>query len=366
MRHISYYTWKTLRKNLIFITVFSSQIVIVALFTFFSSIQLASVIDYKQTTNKLKPFNLVHFKTYYGTDYAIYNSEMNKELANLLDHQHIAYSSIDSIRLEEYPDIPVVIGIGGFGGIYSIGDTSDQQPVAYIGKDVNKIQVGDQFTFGAGVRQPLTISQQLTDHISYMRYQTPVDLDHSIVILTTYSQFMALYGTNDLEQIVTNTVLINPSSDRIKTFIDVMTKSDFFNFSPVYWNNQAPVTYKELLNSSLFFIIFFAITMLFIFIGLIGNLFRMIEQNIRQYAIHRMYGASGVAIASQLLLYATIVLLLPLSLSYGMIQGVDPEGLPVYIFAGFLITSIVIVATPALRYVYRTSLIEMMKRDESR
>jgi hypothetical protein len=365
MRHISYYTWKTLRKNLVFITIFSSQVIIVALFTFFASIQMAGVIDYKQTTEKLKPFNLVHFKTYYGTDYAIYTPEMNKQLMYLLDKQQQAYSSIDSIRLPEYPDIPVIIGIGGFGHVYSISDTTNQLPVAYIGKDVSDIHVGDQVTFGASVRQSLTISHQLKDHLSYMRYQTPVDLDESIIILTTYSQFMESYGANDLEQIVTNTVLIDPSSERIKQFIDVMTQSDFFNFSPVYWNFQAPFAYKELLNSSLFFIIFFFITMLFIFMGLIGNLFRMIDQNIRQYAIHRMYGASGIGIASQMLLYVTIVLLIPLSLSYSIIQAVDPEGIPLYIFASFLVISISIVVTPALRYVKCTSVTELMKRDES-
>jgi len=365
MRHLSYYTWKTWRKNLVFIILFSTQIMIVSLFTFFASIQTASMLDYKQTTQKLEPFDLVYFKTYYGTDYATYTREMNEQLSTLFDQRKQAYSSVDSIRLEQYPDVPVVIGIGEFGHVYGIGDTPTNQPVVYIGKDVSQVQVGDQITFGAGVQQSLNISHQLTNHVSYMRYQTPVDLDESIVILTTYSQFMKSYGANDLEQIVTNTVMVNPEANQIKQFIDTMTRSDFFNFSPVYWNVQAPIAYKELLNSSLFFIIFFGVTMLFIFLGLVGNLFRMIEQNMRQYAIHRMYGASKADIARQLLLYTTIVLLLPLSLSYMMIQAVDPQGIPLYIFIVFLVISIGIVAIPALKYLNRTSLIELMKRDET-
>ncbi|WP_350344459.1 hypothetical protein PRVXT_000873 [Proteinivorax tanatarense] len=333
MKKIIYYTGKDVSSNLTSIVLFIGQLVLAVSFIFIGAGQLISNHQYANLADNLYEYDVINFNVYYGVNPVNLNNEM-EELVIEKFKTNKGFSFVNSLHFSEFPNVNVVVGLGEFGEIFDLypDKETSNDPLVLLGSGVSKVDVGEKIPFGVTEREELVVNERLPQNTSYLQKQTYINLDDSIVILTTLERFNDSYKKIYNEEIITNMGLINTADDELQNFIEVMSQNDTLDLSPVRLNTVAPDLYSETKESVMVFFVFFLLTIIFIGIGIISSLIRLVDNNLQEYAIHRLYGATLKELYLRTVLYVLAIVAVPFIFSFSFSKVASPAEIPLAYF----------------------------------
>lgn len=364
---------KDIRKNLLFLLIFYLQIVIFVVVIVMAATKTPGIVKLRNHLSVLDKNNVVTFQSYYKpTDYVIDLPQIvQDELVNIFDSEKRAFSTSGgySRSIPEYPDRAVLIVVGNFADLYPIGiKTPDNQTQAYIGDNIKDIPLGASFSFGGKTTVPVKVVGRLAPNSSFYSRTLEQSLNDTIVITTPYQTLPKLFGTFFDEELIQNTNFINPSEEEITRYVKTVNTSKVINVLPYSASALFSKNYKMNLFNQWFFLLFFSIAFIFNLMGIIANLMNTINKNLRDYAVHYMYGATIVNILQRIVFYIFLILLPPVLIAYifinlmGLFQNLPVWAPPLY-FVFFVFASAVIVSIYPLKKLQTTNLQTLIRRD---
>lgn len=295
-----------------------------------------------KTMKNIEKYNLVYFQVPFNDRGFTYSGEIDEMLTELLDLKHAAYSIADSVTLENESKQKVVVGMGAafaevFGLAPYIKNNEFSHPIALLGADVKHIKVGESIPFGTVKKVNVKVAGRLPPHANYMNRTAVAGLDRSVLILTSKEQMIEFYGYYHLKEWVRNVVLLNPSPSTLIDYVSVFGKSNF-GLTPIQFNTAAFKHYDNIYTFTVRAFLFYLIAILFLLINLVVNVLQLVWRNMREYAIHLLYGARYSQIYIRTILYLFMMITLPLFFSFYQIWSIGMgEWIPFF----WVITAIV-------------------------
>lgn len=329
MKKNLYYALKDVKRNLISIIIFIFLSIIFIFYIYFSVYQLQKNQQFGYYIKKLSDYNFVNFNVYYKDNEMVKPSpEIIQMLTEVLDNKQQGFTVIDDLELPEDPDLNIVIGLGRFGEIFELNANKKSTDTrVLIGSKMEDLHVGDTIQFGMNQGEKLVINDQLPINSSYLNKQFSVSLDNSIVILTTFENFYKNYPAYHIDRIIGNVSLLNPSDDEINKFVEIISENSNFYVSPYLFNKTAPAIHRETMMNSLFFLLFFLFTIIFISVSIISSLLLLIDDHLQEYAIHRIYGATQIDLFWRTIIFILFIIVFPLFFAFILTRMIAPEQL---------------------------------------
>lgn len=364
MNKTLYYVCKDLRTNIPMIVFFIGQLLIVNFYFYFCIAEIISNYDYGNQIKKLRDHNIVEFDVFYGAQPVSITPDIDILLTDVLDHNGKGYSVLDHIHFDEYEQVQTVIGLGAFGRIFGLTPEKNtiDDPILLIGSNVKNLNVGDKIPVGIVTQEDLVITSRLPEGSSYLKGQRSINLDNSIVLLINYENFKFYYDYYYIEPIISNIGLANPSNEELYNFISIISKSEYFTLSPKIFNEYSAEVFNINKSNNFFFFVFFLVTILFIFLGIISNISIMIDQKLKEYAINRLYGASLFHLYCRTVLYLIFIVAPPFILSYLIINMIE-DLIPLSLFLFILLISVLLLSILPIRQIKKNDMLHFLRRD---
>jgi len=295
------------RKPIVFVF-FAIQLSIPLLFSWVSLDYALDAMRYIRHVNQVASKNVVFFSPHLGAMNQWHISQGAKELlVATLDESRRGYSVVESVRLRNYPNLNIVIGLGAFGEVFQLdsGSKDHSKPLLLIGHKVDALQVGSTVEFGERNVAELTVMGRLPQGASYIKTGALESLDNSMLILAEAQSIMG-YFFNDWEygtEIVHNTCLLNPTGEELINYVSLMSKETGMALNPRDLSGYAKQHFGGNFYGSLYFLIFFGIAMLFVIVGIVTNMLQLLDSRMTEYAIHLLSGASMWHLFSRIVIY---------------------------------------------------------------
>lgn len=310
------FAFRDIRKEPLLFAFFAFQMIVA---TFFLSIYMDRVISLARDIDQVSRFSqhdLTFFSPHLGTVSQRRITERAAELLReIFDLKRAGYSVIETITPEGYPDVKVVAGVGAWEEIFlqDISPPRNQDIAVFVGSRVKSIEVGDGVKFGKTRTVELNVSGRLPEGSVYFQGGSPLSLDHALLFLVDFQCLTETYypAWYFWDEIIFNTVLVNPSGEELLEFITGIREETGLILNPFdqdYYHNN----YRRFLSGARLSIIFFSVTTVFIFFGLLSNILLLLESNMREYAIHLLHGAGMPQLYSRIAIYVFLLVSIPL------------------------------------------------------
>ncbi|KAF0197940.1 MAG: hypothetical protein FD169_3 [Bacillota bacterium] len=304
------------RKPIVFVF-FAIQLTVPIFFCCLSLIQVVDSVQYIRHVNQVSDYKVVFFSPQIGTMRQWRISQGAKELlVATLDEARRGYSVVETVKLRDYPNLNIVIGLGAFVEVFQLRNDSKEssKPLVLIGHDVDALQVGSTVEFGRRNTTDLTVSSRLPQGASYVMPGGLKSLDKSLIILTEAESMMD-YFFNDWEygvQIVTNTCLISPTGTEMSEFVTRMRNETGMALNPIDLGAYAEQHYQGNFYGVLYLLVFFGITMVYVVVGIVTNTIQLLDSRMTEYAIHLLSGARMWHLCSRIVIYLLLLVSLPI------------------------------------------------------
>jgi hypothetical protein len=257
--------------------------------------------------------NIIIFRPFYPIHGTIDMSKITHSLQDHMDNLGDAFSVISSMHVESYPDIPVIIGIGSYGQAFNLipdglKNNGDDYTVL-IGSNIQKLNIGSTLYLSG---QKYEVNGRLKPGSFGLHYQNSISLDDSIVILSTFNNFTKneIYPTY-IEELLTRVGFIGASDEEIEAFAQLMGEGGYITLIPENVNTYIAPKRIQYYRISLLISIFIFIIAFFICIGMLCTLLIMIDRNIREFTIHRLYGCRLSYLYIHIILYVSCITIPP-------------------------------------------------------
>lgn len=355
------YALKDIKKNIWLIIVFMIQLTVTFLFI---CLLMNYLLEDKKSEEKFENIykdNFVSFRMYRNSYVPLtLSSEFNNILSKTLDGNIHGYSTI-STALSSGEGInknstKILIGLGGFGEIFKLiprdETTISFKPLVLIGSKVNEYKVGDSLNIGTFSSNSFKITGELPNGSSYVDSSGIHYLNDSIVILATWDVWSGYNKLDYIEQIIENIKLIDVNEKDVEEFSQRISKENGkYEILPRDINviNENKKDTRE--GQRIFLIFFIGITVM-ISVGIISSLLQLIDNNIKEYSIHRLYGAEIKDIYIRIVIYSIIIILLPLIFTAIILRNFPFEMvsfIPKIFISIFTAMSIVVTVYPMLK-----------------
>lgn len=349
------YAIRDFRKKPVTAVLFMIQLYIAGFVLLSLSHELLFSLNGIKTMKNLEKYNLIYFHVPLNDRGLTYSGEIDEMLTELLDRKHAAYSIVDSIELDNESKQKVVVGMGAafaevFGLAPYIKNLEISDPIALLGADVKHINVGESIPFGTVKQVNVKVAGRLPPHANFMNRTAVESLDQSVLILTGKKQMIELYGYYHLKEWIRNVVLLNPSQSTLIDYVSAFGRSNF-GLTPIQFNTAAFKHYNNIYTFTVRAFLFYFIAILFVLINLVVNLLQLIRRNMREYAIHLLYGARYTQIYIRTILYIFMMITLPLFFAFYQIWSMGMvERIPLFwVITTILGVALLIAALPMMQ-----------------
>jgi len=173
--------------------------------------------------------------------------------------------------------------------------------------------VGDMILIGE-TKYP--VLGRLDPKSTFFRNSTLSYLDDNILVLMPYQTFYTLYMESDTSRdafknmtIQSHLCLLDVSEDDILKITKIMNASRDIKVIPIDFNDYITDQYKNQLSNIQFYILIVLGATMFVAIGIINNLWLLIDRNIKAYAVHLVYGSTMNVVYLRIFYYVLAILL---------------------------------------------------------
>ena len=312
------FTLRDLRRNWATALMFSATLLFCAFYLLSAVSSFADNARQKRLMDRVKTYDATCFQIYYQNDMVISTNSLGRDLdqylAVLFSSQGKAFSSVD-IVLPGHENIPAQIVFGDFAEVFDLPslplESNDGLYVA-IGSDVQDIRPGDTLRIGDNGGKKVSVDSHLPTDAAYLGYRYE-SLRNHIIVFANYEKWKSLFSViAHYDNLIHNTVLLSSDDGTISEFMHAVEGSGSYVVVPTSWNERLADSYRSIAQSSVLLTVLLGSTVLFIALGITANLLMMMERRLREYNIHRLYGAALYGIYVRTILYVTIIVLCPL------------------------------------------------------
>ncbi|MBT9158576.1 MAG: hypothetical protein DDT36_01593 [Firmicutes bacterium] len=355
------------RKPVIF-GFFAIQLVVALFFGFVSLDQVRTSVQHTTVARGLADSRLVFFSPNIATlpQRRLTPTEL---MVTTLDESQRAYSVVTSVKLQDYPSLNVVVGLGAFAETFRLaGDLSAiPKPIAFVGHDVDVVQVGGVVEFGERNTENIAVRSRLPRGASYILRGTPTNLDDSLVILVDAKSVLGYFFNSwqHFDEIMVNMCLVDPTGAELAQFVSRILNDAGVALNPIDLNAHSRQVHDGNFYGALFFLVFFGITMVYTLVGIVVNMLQLIDSHLSEYAIHLLSGARMWHLYARVFIYVFVLVSPPVMLvswffllmhqmpMYGLVGVVPPLICLILLLAGF----------PILK-LYKTDLFAHLRSDD--
>lgn len=307
--------WKDLRKNAGMAIWFAVEIFLTLLYLTMLTGSLCSLQNYLHFLERT-PVTSFHCRQSSGRPLSV-SPSLDKELSHLLGAHSSVYSVASGLHPENDDSTNVIVALGCFQNTFglhpenSAGGSGHTQVL--LGNKIQKYHENDTISLGTFALQPLRVTGKLPRGSFYsdVSASTLRSLDDSIVILTTWDEWKSYNTTDYTMQLLQNMVFTGSSQKNAPAFAQMVSheteRLDLLAVSPA----ETQAAYHNYAQQQLLFLLFFAGIAILLIIGLVTSLLSLIESNLREYAVHRVYGATFMDICLRTVLYCCMIVLIP-------------------------------------------------------
>lgn len=315
-----------LRKNAGMVVWFIAEITVTFLYLAVLSSTLLSTQEY---LNFLEHSPVISFHNCTGSGLPLsVTPNLDKTLTRLLAKNSNAYSVIPNLHPEGDDTTNIVVGLGKFEDLFGLHSKSSaaghEKAEVLLGANVCRYRENDEITLGTFALRPLRVTGELPRGSAYADIPsgTMRSLDSSIVILTTWDNWKNYNTTDYTMQILQNMVLVGSPPEEATDFAQCVSReTQRMDLVPVGAAEDLAKRENYTQQGYLFLLFFISIAVM-LGMGLTANLMRLVESNLPQYAVHRLYGATLANLYLRTTLYCCVIVLLP-ALAARLILGQD-------------------------------------------
>jgi hypothetical protein len=248
----------------------------------------------------------------------------------------------------------VLIAMGGFGQAYGFYRHRVAHDVALVGSSVRDVSVG-KATRLTGSEVPIV--RRLPAGAAYLDpWEGYVNLDDTIVILTTYGRFAAESDRAGVtpaadtdepwrEESLGRAMLFTRTPSSIDRYVHAARLTGALSVIPHTVKQKSQTDYNRQQSLSILFVAFFSALAAAMLISIAASLRGITRRKLRSYAIERMHGATLLHIILRQQLFLAAVFLMPticifavLSLALAALQAAFPSILAVAVGAQLLVS----------------------------
>jgi hypothetical protein len=352
---------KDIRKNIWLIIAFIFQLSLAFLFISLLSNELIKEQQNQQQFKNIYKNQFISFKLYRNQSK---NLKVGEELDNLLtktlDGNKNAYSTITTTLSESTlangSNLEVVVGLGGFSKLFDIQPkikgNNTSEAIVLMGSKVKNHKIGDDIEIGTFALNPLKVSESLPRGASYVDSNGTHYLDDSIVILTTWKSWKDYNELDYIEQIIGNIKLVDINEESAAEFAQgISMANQKYDIVPININDIKE-NKKDTAKGQSVFLLFFISMIIMICVGVTSSLMQLVDNNLKEYAIHRLYGAELKDIYIRIIIYSTIIIAIPFLPVCFILRSYPPEMLsfiPIIFISIFVLMIITVTVYPILR-----------------
>ncbi len=219
--------------------------------------------------------------------------------------------------------IPLYYGFGQFSEVYNLDpkrlQDSDAPFTVFIGSQIRNLAVGDVITLGDKFSKTIDVpvAGRLPHNASFLRsYGNFIEyLDNSILVLTSFSAWQS-YHLTDTGALLQNIHFIGWQEKDILAFAHGIEEASTYKVRPKNFSEQIREKAVIFRDSAAQSFSIYSLVFVLVSAAAVSNLLMLMERNLREYAIHRLYGATLGDLYLRTLIYIAIIALPPFALGY--------------------------------------------------
>jgi hypothetical protein len=318
---------KDVKKNLTNIIFFVFQLTFCIIFFV---VVMSGIVDqffYQKTYDKIMNSKITGFNIYYSdnNDFGDDLNQNDETAIRDMFEDNRAYSFVDSIRIEKFKDVPIIIGIGAFGMVYDYYPSSEI--TAFKGSNLKNIEVGENFIIG---NANAVIKEELPFGASFFRKGYLNKLNNCILVIMPYSKFETVFTGDNMNfynmLIRSNLNLINASDSEVDDITKAINNTKQNKVIPISYNDFLTEQYNEKKNNIYFFTIIIISAFIFISYGIFKNLLNLVDKNLTEYTVNILFGATIKDIFIRNFIYVMIIIGPSILISFFFINAVGIIG----------------------------------------
>lgn len=276
---------------------------------------------------RIQDYNIVDFNVIHPPELLI-----KPEVTRLLDRTLSAestqsYAVIEQLNLSSQLDelgIPVFYGFGQFSQVFNLEPKglvdSDTPFTVIIGTKVRTLDIGDVVTIGDQFSKTIDVpvAGRLPRNACFLRRKgsTFIEyLDNSIVVLTSLAHWQE-YHVNDAGSLLQDIHFINAPEDDVLAFVKAVEEGSTFQIRPNNFNEYVREKALSFRDGAMSQFVFNFITFTVVGVAMISNFLMLLDRNLREYAIHRVYGATHWDLYLRTLIYISLIILPSFAVGY--------------------------------------------------
>lgn len=288
------------------------QLIIGTFFFLFIITQFNSTMSSLNFYQKINSKKLMQFELTDPIRSIQINENINSLLENWMDKNKVAYTSVNSYTIENYPNVNVVIGIGNFNQIFDLGlNIGDNELCVVLGKNLKEIKIGETIEVGMSKKIECKVSNRLSDTHKYLIGTNVKSLDDSLLILMSKGDYQKLFSNYYLDEFFFNLGVSQAPNHEIITYLEEMENAGF-HLLPVSINSLLDKYKNSVIKNDIIFLVFYLVTQFFIICSIIANIVLLQQKNSKEYAIHLLYGAKLRQIYARIICYTSIIVVPPI------------------------------------------------------
>jgi hypothetical protein len=282
--------------------------------------------------NRVQEHRIVNFAVIHPQQLLI-KAEMEDLLAEVLQDE-AGYSAVIKLqnqapRLAEL-GLTCYYGFGQLSQLYGLDPAGLRDPqvpfTVLIGANVRGLGVGDTVTLGDKFSKNIEVpvAGRLPRYASFLEGGTHINyLDESILVLTDYPSWQSFH-LRDTGILLQSICFVDRSEEEVHAFVAGVEEYSSFKIRPKDFNQEIGETAALFRDSAVTNIILHSLTFILVAAALISNLLMLMERNLREYAIHRLYGATLGDLAKRILFYLSFIVLPAFAIGYWQMRKNHP------------------------------------------
>ena len=325
---------KDLRRHALSIVLLMAQFAVCLYFLFLLSFYLSFAADSSSGSERMAAHDPVGIETRGGRAASLSGAAAKSYLTDALTPGGKAYAVIPS-ALEAGNEIwPLYVGLGRFAEVFELlpaGQTASSQPMLLIGSGITALDTGMDVNLGQGSSAALRIAGRLKPGANFYEGLSKVPLDQAFLLLCSYEQFTGLLPWDAASIPLNRIILLAPSHEEIDALISMASTGMGVEMRPYGLGPALRDSAQSVRHWVSYYLSFFLCLLMMISLGMVISLYRLIDSNMREYAIHRLSGATMGDLGLRTLVYVACLilppfLLFPLYLSQTIYLGMLSTG----------------------------------------
>lgn len=341
---------------------------------YFFMLVLTTLLSNFEYINKVLDFrneNITFFKTYYPAKGA---STISQDAQNLLAQElnsGCAYSFCPNPGLSRQLEADVIFCFGAFTQMFGLaGEEANNTRVPFgilIGQGVSGLDLGRLISLKGdnGSTFNAEIIGYLPPNAAYFAAQGSCTekLDNSILIQADFHDWSHIFWFDS--QVLANLCFVGAPVSHINSFVEQIGQCSSLKIVPADLYSYVIEKNKHQFEDGFLFLLFFLNTLVLVGVGMVANLLLLIERNFREYAVHRLYGATLSDLYLRTIFYVSIIVIPVFTLLGFAISMLFPamakKVLCEVLFIGILLIGLAVVYP--LRKIKKQSIAFHLRRD---